>query len=108
MSLAEPVAVALDGQDVGVMDAALDERGCARGVREDGGLVLKRQFGGEHETLLLVASTDDLEEQVRVSRVEGQIADFVDHTEGDTRSAMCSSISRAVRAVVKPKRGRAA
>jgi hypothetical protein len=42
LGLAAPVAVALDGDDVGMMNSAIDERGSAGGVGEDRRPVAKR------------------------------------------------------------------
>ena len=59
------------------MHDAVDERGCAGSVREDGRPVAKGKIGSEHETLLFVTTRDDLEEQVRVARVVREVADLV-------------------------------
>jgi len=52
------------------MDDALDESGPAGGVREDGMPLGEGEIGGEDEALLLVTSTDDLEEEVCIAIVE--------------------------------------
>jgi hypothetical protein len=64
LGLAGPVALALDGDDVGVVDDAIDEGGGARRVGEDGGPVAEGEIRGEDEALLLIATADDLEEEV--------------------------------------------
>jgi len=78
LGLAEAVALALDADDVGVVDHAVDERGSARRVGKDGGPLLEREVRGEDEALSLVAAADDLEEEIGISVVEGEIADLVD------------------------------
>jgi hypothetical protein len=60
LGVAATKAVALDGDDAGVMDDAVDERGGAGGVGEDRGLLAEGQVRGEDEALLLVAAADDL------------------------------------------------
>jgi hypothetical protein len=69
-SFAEPVALALNGDDVGVVDDAIDESGGAGGVGEHRGPVLERQVGREDEALSFVPAADNLKEQVGVARVE--------------------------------------
>jgi hypothetical protein len=78
VGLAGAVALAFDGDHVGVVDDAIDERGGAGSVGEDAGPVSEGEIGGEHGAFLLVAAADDLEEQVGVSVVEGEEADFVE------------------------------
>src|SRR5271156_6295726 len=81
--LAEPVALALDRDHVGVMDHPVDERGGARRVGEDGRPVDKGEIGGEHEAFLLVPAADHLEEEVGVPVVEGEMSYLVEHEEAD-------------------------
>src|SRR5690606_29522781 len=64
-----------------VVDDAIDERGGAGRVREDGGPLLEREVGGEHEALSLVTTADDLEEEIGVAVIEGEIAELVDDEE---------------------------
>ena len=61
-----------------MVDDAVDESGSAGGAREDGRPIGKRQIGGEDEAFFLVAHGDDTEEQVSISLVVGEIADFID------------------------------
>jgi len=61
-----------------MMDNAIDERGCAGGVGEDAGPVSEGEVGSEDGALFLVASADDLEEQVGISIIESEEADFVE------------------------------
>src|SRR2546422_7680407 len=79
---AASIALALDGEDLGVMDDAIDERGGRGGVGEDRRPLAERQVGGEHEALAFVAAADDLKEEVGGPRVVGQVADLVDDEEG--------------------------
>src|SRR5882672_9240333 len=78
VGLTRAVALAFDGDHVGVMDDAIDEGGGAGGVGEDAGPVTEGEIGGEYGAFLLVAAADDLEEQVGVSIVEGEEANFVE------------------------------
>jgi len=78
LGFAQPVALALDADDVGVVDDAVDERGGTGGVREDGRPVLEGEIGREDEALPFVAAADDLEEEVGVAVVEGEVADLVE------------------------------
>jgi hypothetical protein len=95
LGLAEPIALPLDGDHVGVMDDPIDEGGGAGRVGEHGGPVCKGEVGGEHEALLLVAPADDLEEQVSVPVVEGEIADLVEDEEADLRVVLQATIESA-------------
>src|SRR3989442_6887901 len=79
---AASIALALDGEDLGVMDDAIDERGGRGGVGEDRRPLAERQVGGEHEALAFVAAADDLKEEVGGPRVLGQVADLVDDEDG--------------------------
>jgi hypothetical protein len=75
---AEPVAGALEGEDVGVVDDAVDH-GCGDGLfSEHSGPAGERQVTGQDEGGVLVAGGDELEEQVRGVLLERQVADFVD------------------------------
>src|SRR5277367_3806767 len=65
------------------MDDALDECRGTGGVWEDGVPVLEGEVGGHDEALLFVASADELEEQVGVSVVEGEVADLVEDEQSD-------------------------
>src|SRR5882724_7577877 len=71
------------------------ERGGAGSVREDRRPVAEREVGGEDEALLLVASADDLEQEVGVAVVERQEPDLVDDEEADTRVVLESSLECA-------------
>ena len=77
-SAAEPVAGAFEGQDVGVVDDAVDHGGGDGLVAEDAAPAAERQVAGQDEGGVLVAGRDELEEQVRGVLLERQVADLVD------------------------------
>ena len=78
LGLLEAVGFALDGDDLGVVDEAVDQGDDAGGVGEDLAPLGKGAVGGDEGGLGLVAARDDLEEQVGVAVGVGQIADLVD------------------------------
>jgi hypothetical protein len=61
-----------------VVDDAVDERGRACSVGEHSGPLGKGEVGGHHEAATLVTPADDLEQQVGIAGVVGQVADLVD------------------------------
>ena len=61
-----------------MVDDAVDESGGTGGSWEDGGPIGKREIGGEDEAFFLVTHGDDAEEEVCISLVVGEIADFID------------------------------
>jgi hypothetical protein len=69
LGLATAVALTLDGDDLRVVDDAIDERRGARGVRKDRRPFRKGEVRRQDETLALVATADDLKQQVGVARV---------------------------------------
>src|ERR1043166_8411961 len=70
-------AIALDGDDLRVMNEAVDQCGGAGCVGEHRRPVRECEIRGEHQALLFVASTDDLEEKIGVTVVIGEIADLI-------------------------------
>jgi hypothetical protein len=56
----------------------LDEGGGAGRAGEDRVPVGEGQVGGEDEAFLFVSTADDLEDEIRVSVVEGEKAELVD------------------------------
>ena len=81
-SLLETVGIAVDGDDVGVVDEAVDERDDAGGAGEHLVPVGERAVGGDQGALGLVASADQLEQHVGVAVGVGEISDLVDDQEG--------------------------
>src|SRR5580658_6686418 len=78
LRLALSVALALDGEDLGVVREPVDERRGARSVREDRVPLGKRQVRGEYDGPLLVPAIDDLKEQVGSVIVVREVAHLVD------------------------------
>ena len=76
--VAEPVAAALEGDDFGVVDDAVDHRGGEDLVAEDVAPACEGQVVGQDQRGVFVAGGDELEEQVRGVLLEGDVADFVD------------------------------
>jgi hypothetical protein len=74
----EAVAVALEGDDLGVVDGAVDHRGGDHVVAEDLAPAAKRLVAGDDQAGALVAGRDQLEEQAGGLRLEGDVADLVD------------------------------
>src|SRR5208282_603053 len=81
-SLLETVGIAVDGDDLGVVDEAVDQRDDAGGAGEHLVPVGERAVGGDQGALGLVASADQLEQHVGVAVGVGEIADLVDDQEG--------------------------
>ncbi len=67
-----------EGEDVGVVDDAVDHRGGDGLVSEDAAPAGERQVAGEDQRGVFVAGGDELEEQVRGVLLEGEVADLVD------------------------------
>jgi hypothetical protein len=76
--VAESVALALEGDDVRVVDEAVDERGGDHRVAEDLAPGLEAAVAGDDDRALFVASGDEREDQVRGLAFERQVADLVD------------------------------
>lgn len=76
----EPVALAGDGHDVGMMQQPVQQRGRQRRVLRKCGVPLpERQVARHDQAALFVQRRDHLEEQVGLLAVHRQIADFVDN-----------------------------
>ena len=69
--VAQAVAGAFEGQDVGVVDDAVDHRCGDDLVAEDGAPAAERPVGRQDERGVLVAGRDELEEQVGGVLFEG-------------------------------------
>src|ERR1700679_3804309 len=80
--LLEPEAVALDGEDLGSVQEPVDESDDAGGVGEDLGPLGEGLVGAQDDRARsLVATGDDLEEEVGVAAVVGEVADLIDAQE---------------------------
>ena len=71
------IALALNGDDLGVMREAVDERDGTGRVWEDGVPVFEDQVRRHDDRALFVPTTDDLKQQVRRVGVIGQVSDFI-------------------------------
>ena len=80
--LLHSVAGAFDEDGLGVVEEAVEDGG-SEGVVvvEDAGPLFEWLVGGEQYGTALVASADDLEEEVGALLVDGQIAEFVEDEE---------------------------
>ena len=74
----EPVAVAFEGDDLGVVDEAVDHGGGDDVVAEDLAPAAERLVAGDDQAGPFVAGGDELEEQVRGFGLERDVADLVD------------------------------
>ena len=77
----EPVAVAFEGDDFGVVDEAVDHGGGDDVVAEDLAPAAEGLVGGDDQRGAFVAGGDELEEQVGGFGFEGDVADLVDDEE---------------------------
>ena len=76
-------ACALDKDDFGVVEKAVEDGGGNGAVAiEDGGPLLEGFVGGEHDGAALVALADDLEEEVGAALIDGKITDLVKDKDG--------------------------
>src|SRR5215472_16389340 len=73
----EPVAVAFEGDDVGVVDEAVDHGGGDGVVAEDFAPAAELLVAGDDQRCAFVAGADELEEQVRCLVFERDVADLV-------------------------------
>ena len=76
--MAGAVGVAGEGEDLGVVDQAVDHRGRDDVVGEGLTPAPEGQVRSDHDRALLVAGRDELEEQVRGVLVERDVANLVD------------------------------
>lgn len=77
-SVAEAVGGAFEGDDVRVVDDAVDHRGGDDLVSEDAGPGAEPQVAGQDEGGVLVPGGDELAEQDGGVLLDGQVADLVD------------------------------
>jgi hypothetical protein len=83
----EAVGFAFDGEDLGIVDEAVDQGDDAGGVGEDLVPFCERPVGGHDRALVLVAAADELEQQVGMAVGVGQVADLVDDQKAGRRRA---------------------
>ncbi len=81
VSVFEPVGVAFEGDDVGVVDEAVDHGGGDDVVSEHFAPASEGLVAGDDHRGAFVAGRDELEEQVRGFGFEGDVADLVDDEE---------------------------
>jgi hypothetical protein len=88
---AEAIAGALDADDDGVVEEAVEQRGGDDGVAEHLAPFGKAAVGGEDHGAALVAGVDQLKEQVPAAGDDGEVADLVDDQQlGRQRNRMRS------------------
>src|SRR3954454_20289148 len=73
--LAQSVALAFEGHDVGVVDEAVDQGGGDHRVAEDFAPGFEAAVAGDDDRAAFVAAGDEREEQVGGLALEGQVAD---------------------------------
>jgi hypothetical protein len=77
--LLEAIGLALDGEDLGVVDQAIDQGDDAGGVWKDLAPFGERPVGSDERAVVLVPAADELEQQVGMAIGIGEISDLVDH-----------------------------
>jgi hypothetical protein len=70
--LFQPIAVALDHQRVAVMQELIEDCRCEDLVAEDGAPLRDQLIGRDQQAAALVASGDELEEEMRLRRSNGK------------------------------------
>jgi len=78
--LAEPVAIGTDGNDVAVVEEAVEDSGCYHGIAECRSPLANLAIAGDQHAAALVASRDELKNRCAALASNGQTADaeFVD------------------------------
>ena len=76
-----------EGDDVGVVDEAVDDGGGDDLIAEDLVPAAERPVRGDDRGGGLVAGGDEVEDEVGGAGVEGDVADFVDHEQRDPGQA---------------------
>ena len=79
VAVAQPVAVAPEADDLGVVHQSVDHGRGDHVVAEDLASAPERLVGGDDQAGALVAGGDELEEQVGRLWLEGDVADLVDY-----------------------------
>ena len=77
----EAVGLAVDGQDLGVVDEAVDQRDDAGSVGEDLAPLGERAVGCDDGAVALVTAADELEQEIGVAVGIGEISDLIDGEE---------------------------
>jgi hypothetical protein len=77
----EAIGFAVDGNDLGVVDEAVDEGDDAGGVGEDLAPFGEGTVGGDEGAFLLVAAADEFEQQIGMAVGIGEVSDLVDDQE---------------------------
>lgn len=79
VAVLEPVAVALEGDDLGVVDEAVDHGRGDHVVAEDLSPAAEDLVAGHDQTRAFISGRNQLEEQVGGFVLERDVADLVDH-----------------------------
>src|SRR5207248_44650 len=79
--LAQPVTVAADGDDMAVVEQAVEDGSRHDRIAEDGAPFANRAVGGDQHAAAFVTARHQLEEEMRRVWFERQIAEFVDDQE---------------------------
>ena len=74
----EAVAGAFDAHDDGMVQEAVEQRGCHHGVAVRRSPFGKAAVGGEDHGAAFVAGVDQLKEQVPAAGDDGEVADLID------------------------------
>src|ERR1019366_2874202 len=82
LAFAHSVGGALDQGDVSMVGQAVEERGDAGGVGEDGVPILEGFIGRQEDGITLVTVVDDFKEQVGGVGVISKVATFVNDQQG--------------------------
>ena len=78
LRLTGAIRFAVDGEDLGVVDDAVDQGDHAGGIGEDLGPFGERAVRGQQQAFVLVAAAHDLEEQIGIAVAVGEVAHLVD------------------------------
>ena len=79
----QPVGMALDLDDDGMVQQAVQQGRGHDVIAEDSAPVSEAAIGGEHGGAFLVAGIDQLEEQVGAAGFDRQVANLIDDQQGD-------------------------
>ena len=78
LGLPSAIAAAFNEKDLDVVGQSVDQCDGARGVGKDGVPALEWEVGGDQQGAVLVAPTDELEDQVGGACVVGEISELID------------------------------